>query len=60
MPLIPNDLDAYVVNADRVAEALLAKIDEMADERARSRRSLIHSVEMIETPDFDAVSISVN
>jgi hypothetical protein len=35
MPLTPNDLDAYVVNSHRVAEALLAKIDEMADERAR-------------------------
>jgi hypothetical protein len=59
MPLTPNDLDAYVVNAHRVAEALLAKIDEMADERARFRRSLIYSVEMIETPDFDAGSLSV-
>lgn len=59
MPLTPNDVDAYVVNAHRVAEALLAKIDEMADERARFRRSLIYSVEMIETPDFDPGSISV-
>ncbi|MGH2960075.1 MAG: hypothetical protein ACRDKE_10755 [Solirubrobacterales bacterium] len=53
MPLTPIDLDAYVVNPDRVAEALLEKIDAMADERARFRRSLIYSVEMIEAPDFD-------
>lgn len=59
MPLTPIDVDAYVVNAPQVAEALLAKIDEMADERARFRRSLIYSVEMIETPDFDPGSTSV-
>jgi hypothetical protein len=53
MPQSPFDADDYVVKPDRVAEALLARIDEMADERARFRRSLIYSVEMIETPDFD-------
>ncbi|MBI2691595.1 MAG: hypothetical protein HYX29_06610 [Solirubrobacterales bacterium] len=59
MPLTPEDVDAYVVNEQRVAEALLAKIDKLADERARFRRSLIYSVEMIETPDFDAGSLGV-
>ena len=53
MPKSPFDPDAYVVNPDHVAEALLARIDQMADERARFRRSLIYSVEMIEAPDFD-------
>jgi hypothetical protein len=53
MPQSPIDVDAYEVNPDRVAEALLARIDRMADERAHFRRSLIYSVEMIETPDFD-------
>ena len=59
MPTSPFDPDAYVVHPDRVAEALLARIDEMADERARFRRSLIYSVEMIEAPDFDAGSPDV-
>ncbi len=59
MPLTPEDVDAYVVNEQRVAEALLAKIDKLADERARFRRSLIYSVEMIETPDIDAGSLGV-
>lgn len=43
----------YEVDPERVAEALLAKIDAMADERARFRRSLIYSVEMIEAPESD-------
>ena len=54
MPQSHIDTDAYVIDADRVAEALLARIDKLADERARSRRSLIYSVEMIETPEFHA------
>lgn len=36
-----------------VAEALLAHIELLADQRARFRRSLMWSVEMIETPDLD-------
>lgn len=53
----PNTFtENYEVDPERVAEALLAKIDAMADERARFRRSLIYSVEMIEAPDFDASS----
>lgn len=43
----------YVIDPDRVAEALLARIDKMADERARFRRSLIYSVEVIEAPELD-------
>jgi hypothetical protein len=49
----PKAFAEYVVDPDRVAEALLARIDRMADERAKMRRSLIYSVEMIETPDVD-------
>lgn len=45
--------DEYVVDPVSVAEALLKRIDAMADERARFRRSLIYSVEMIEAPDFE-------
>jgi hypothetical protein len=43
----------YTVDPMPVAEALLAHIDAMADERARFRRSLLFSVEMIETPALD-------
>ena len=57
----PNEFVAnYEVDPDRVAEALLAKIDAMADERARFRRSLIYSVEMIEAPNFDVSAGSVD
>jgi hypothetical protein len=59
MPQSPFDADNYVVQSDLVAEALLARIDKLADERARFRRSLIYSVEMIEAPDFDAGSPDV-
>ena len=59
MPQSPIDVDAYRVNPVRVAEALLARIDELADERARFRRSLIYSVEMIETPDFNPGTVNI-
>ncbi|MGK2879081.1 MAG: hypothetical protein ACSLFF_11000 [Solirubrobacterales bacterium] len=54
MPQTHIDADRYVVDAPRVAEALLVRINKLADERARFRRALIYSVEMIETPEFDA------
>lgn len=50
---MPRFTDQYVVDPLRVAEALLARIEAMADERARFRRSLIHSVEVIEAPGFE-------
>ena len=50
----------YEVEPERVAEALLVKIDAMADERARFRRSLIYAVEMIETPDLDFIAARIN
>jgi hypothetical protein len=59
MPQSPIDVDSYEVQPEKVAEALLARIDEMADERARFRRSLIYSVEMIEAPDLDTGSVEV-
>ncbi len=49
----PCDTQTYVVDADQVAEAFLSRIQTMADERARSVRALMFSVEMIEAPDFD-------
>jgi hypothetical protein len=59
MPQSPIDPESYEVNAARVAEALLARIDQMADERARFRRSLIYSVEMIEAPDGDVTAARI-
>jgi hypothetical protein len=59
MPTSPFDADSYEVDADRVAEALLKRVDQLADERARFRRSLIYSVEMIETPDCDPGALDV-
>jgi hypothetical protein len=54
----PRDpMREYVVDPKRVAEALLARIDKMADERARFRRSLIYSVEMIEAPNGDCFTV---
>jgi hypothetical protein len=52
MPTSPFDANDYVVYPDRTAEALLARVNQLADEHARFRRSLITSVEMIEPPDF--------
>jgi hypothetical protein len=43
----------YAFDPIDVAEALLAHIELLADQRARFRRSLMWSVEMIETPDLD-------
>lgn len=58
MPKQPCDpMHDYVVDPDRVAEALLARIEKLADERARFRRSLIYSVEMIEAPDGDGFTV---
>lgn len=46
-------VENYECDSLAVAEALIRRIDAMADERARFRRSLMYSVEVIETPDFD-------
>ncbi|MBJ7458952.1 MAG: hypothetical protein JHD02_07190 [Thermoleophilaceae bacterium] len=54
MPPTHIETDDYKVDPDRVAAALLARIDKLAGERAHFRRSMIYSVEMIETPEFDA------
>ncbi len=49
-------VDSYSVDAIGVAEALLDRIETLADERARFRRSLMYSVEVIESPDFDVTA----
>lgn len=53
-------VDSYSVDAMGVAEAFLARIEALADERARFRRSLMYSVEMIESPDFDVTACRVS
>ncbi len=46
----------YRVDPSAVADAFVDRLLEMADERARFRRSLMYSVEVIETPDLDFVA----
>lgn len=53
-------VENYECDAMAVAEALLNRIDAMADARAKFRRSLMYSVEVIEAPDFDAASVAVD
>jgi hypothetical protein len=48
----------YKVEPELVAEALLRRIDQLAEDRAQYRRALIHSVEVIEAPgDSDAPTL---
>lgn len=44
---------SYEVNPTLVAEAMLRRIDQLAEQRAEYRRALIHSVEVVESPDAD-------
>lgn len=50
-------VENYRVDELRVAEALLARIEHLADERARLRRSLMYSVEMVEAGDFQPAAV---
>jgi hypothetical protein len=47
----------YAVDADAVAEALIKRVNKLADERVQYRRALIHSVEVLETNDLDGPAI---
>lgn len=53
-------VESYECDPMAVAEALLARIDAMADARARFRRSLMYSVEVIEAPELDVVAARVH
>lgn len=58
MSIVDNYIvDNYVIDAHRIAEAFLARINRMADERARLRRSLISSVEVVEAADISDCAI---
>lgn len=43
----------YSVDPLLVADALIKRLDRLADERAEYRRALIHSVEVIKASDLD-------
>ena len=48
----------YVVDPEAVAEALIRRVGELAEQRAKERRALIHSVEMLVPRDFDGPAIT--
>lgn len=48
------EIDDYLVDSQRVAEAMLTRIRSMADERARLLQAVAFSVEMLEAPDLAA------
>jgi hypothetical protein len=50
-------VENYRVDEMRVAEAFLARIEKLADERAQLRRSLMYSVEMVEAGDFNSAAV---
>lgn len=49
----------YRVDPMLVADALLRRLDVLANQRAEYRRAMIHSVEVLETPDVDSFSVAV-
>jgi hypothetical protein len=50
-------IDNYEVSPDLVAEALIRRITDLPAERANYRDALIHSVEVLETPELDCMAI---
>lgn len=58
MNLRPLDIN-YVVDPDAVAEAIISRVNRMADEHARHRRSLIRSVEVFVPGDYDGPALPV-
>ncbi len=58
MSMLDNFIvDNYVIDAPRIADAFLSRLNRMADERARLRRSLISSVEVVEAPQLKGCSV---
>lgn len=49
----------YRVDPLLVADALLRRLDVLANQRAEYRRAMIHSVEVVETPNVDGFSVAV-
>ena len=55
----PRRIDInYVVDPEAVAEAIIRRVNAIADERANARRALIHSVEMLVPGELDGPAIS--
>jgi hypothetical protein len=48
----------YEVDAHAVAEALIRRVNALANERAQARRALIRSVEVLVPSDCDGPSIT--
>lgn len=48
----------YEVDAQAVAEALIRRVNALADERAQARCALIRSVEVLVPSDLDDTSIA--
>lgn len=49
----------YVVDPEAVAEAIIQRVGQMADERVMHRRSLICSVEVLVPGDYDGPALPV-
>lgn len=49
----------YVVDPEAVAEAIIRRVTELADERVQHRRSLIASVEVLVPRDYDGPALQV-
>lgn len=49
----------YVVDPEAVAEAIIRRVAQMADERVMHRRSLICSVEVLVPRDYDGPALPV-
>ncbi|MGH2905739.1 MAG: hypothetical protein ACRDKI_03100 [Solirubrobacterales bacterium] len=55
----PRQIDInYVVDPEAVAEALIRRVNALADERAKARRALIRSVEVLVPGDSDGPAIT--
>lgn len=54
----PMGID-YRVDPLLVADALIRHLDTLANQRAEYRRALIHSVEVLESPDDDDFSVAI-
>lgn len=48
----------YEVDAAVVAEAIIHRVNQLADERANYRRALIRSVEMLVSGDVDETAVA--
>ena len=55
----PNTNINYVVDPEAVAEAIINRVAQMADERVMHRRSLICSVEVLVPRDYDGPALPV-